>query len=227
MTNYENKLDNPAWYSLSETHKQFEIEFGDVKFYPPEYCQFGGYMTSDDIFDSIIQYSKLCSSFYIMGQKPNIPEGFKIEQEVDCFQMIINDKITLPIDETIIELKAEYLKDVLDLVAIAYPNFFQKKTLLLGKNFGVFKNNQLVAITGERMKMNKYTEVSAVITHPEHTGNGYANQLITHTTNQIFKENKTPYLHVAKTNNKAISLYKKLGFHVRREITFWGIKKTE
>ena len=42
MTNYENKLDNPAWYSLSETHKQFEIEFGDVKFYPPEYCQFGG-----------------------------------------------------------------------------------------------------------------------------------------------------------------------------------------
>jgi len=227
MVNHENKLDNPAWYSLSETHKKFNIDFANVKFYPPEYCQFGDSLTANDILYSITQYSKLCHNFYIIGQKPNIPDGFKLEKEVESFQMIINNKITLSVDENIVELNAEYLEDVLELVAAGYPNFFQEKTLYLGKNFGIFKNKQLVAMTGERMKMNEFTEISAVITHPNHTGNGYAKQLITHTVNQVFKENKTPYLHVAKTNNKAISLYKKLGFKIRREITFWGVAKTK
>ena len=27
-----NKLDNPTWHSLSETHKDFAIDYGDVKF---------------------------------------------------------------------------------------------------------------------------------------------------------------------------------------------------
>ncbi|MCL6220358.1 GNAT family N-acetyltransferase [Zunongwangia pacifica] len=75
------------------------------------------------------------------------------------------------------------------------------------------------------MKMNKYTEVSAVDTHPEYTGKGYAKQLIKHTTDEIFKENKIPYLHVAESNTGAIKLYKKLGFSTRRKISFWNLIK--
>ena len=71
--------------------------------------------------------------------------------------------------------------------------------------------------------MNDFTEVSAIVTHPEHTGKGYARQLITYVVNKILDQEKTPYLHVAETNTGAISLYRKLGFETRRKISFWNL----
>ncbi|MNQ24173.1 hypothetical protein D3C85_373610 [compost metagenome] len=38
----ENKLDNPVWYSLSENHQEFAIDYGNTKFYDPNYGPFGG-----------------------------------------------------------------------------------------------------------------------------------------------------------------------------------------
>ena len=92
-------------------------------------------------------------------------------------------------------------------------------------NFGLFINGQLVAVTGERMKMNAFTEVSAVVTHPDHAGKGYAKQLVAYTVNKIFEEGKAPYLHVAQTNTGAIALYEKLGFTIRRKISFWNLAR--
>ena len=102
------------------------------------------------------------------------------------------------------------------------PGYFRSRTSELGDYFGIYKDSKLVAVTGERMKMNDYTEVSAVVTHPDHTGMGYAKQLIVHTTGRIFDQNKIPYLHVAETNVPAIALYEKLGFRTRRKISFWN-----
>ena len=73
------------------------------------------------------------------------------------------------------------------------------------------------------MKMSEYTEVSAVVTHPEHTGKGYAKQLLTFTSAKIFRQDKIPYLHVADTNIGAIRLYENLGFWTRRKISFWNL----
>jgi predicted GNAT family acetyltransferase len=113
----------------------------------------------------------------------------------------------------------------LGLVTIVYPEYFKSKTADLGNYYGIFKDDQLVAITGERLQMDAFTEVSAVITHPEHTGKGYAKQLVAFTANAIFEQNKTPFLHVAKTNISAVKLYQKLGFETRREISIWNISQ--
>lgn len=93
----------------------------------------------------------------------------------------------------------------------------------MGNYYGIYKNNQLIAVTGERMQMNEYIEVSAVITHPDHCGKGYAKQLVTHTVNSILDQNKTPFLHVAESNIGAIKLYEKLGFKTRKKISVWNI----
>jgi predicted GNAT family acetyltransferase len=77
------------------------------------------------------------------------------------------------------------------------------------------------------MKMNKFTELSAIVTHPEHTGKGYAKQLITYASNKVFNQDKIPYLHVADKNIGAISLYSKLGFLTRRKISFWNLLTNE
>lgn len=219
----KHKLDNPVWYSVSETHKDFGIDFGTIKFYHPDYCPFGGIFALENIENPISEYAKLVNNFHIIGQKPIVLDNLKIDHELICLQMIIHDKIEGDIVDEIVKLEEEHLDDLLGLVKIVYPEYFKKKTAELGNYYGIYKNNQLVAVTGERMQMDDYTEVSAVITHPDHTGKGYAKQLVTHTANAIFAKNKTPFLHVAESNIGAIKLYEKLGFETRTKISVWNI----
>jgi ribosomal protein S18 acetylase RimI-like enzyme len=219
----ENKLDNPVWYSISETHKDFGIDNGTIKFYHPDYCPFGGFIALDNIEHSIDEYAKRTDNFFIIGQKPTVPHHLKLNNELICHQMIIRAKIELDIEDQIVKLEEEHLDDLLGLVKIVYPDYFKKKTSSLGNYYGIYKNNQLVAVTGERMQMDEFIEVSAVITHPEHTGKGYAKQLVTHVVNAIFEQNKTPFLHVAESNVGAIKLYEKLGFQTRKIISVWNI----
>jgi len=139
--------------------------------------------------------------------------------------MIINNTIEIEIKEPIIQLTNQHEDVLYQLVDLVQPGYFKRKTNLLGDYFGIFKNDELIAVTGERLKMNDFTEVSAVVTHPNHTGKGYAKQLIAHTINNIFTQNKIPYLHVLETNTAAINLYEKLGFIKRRKMSFWNIIK--
>ena len=225
MSPNEKKLDNPVWYSLNETHQGFGIDYGYMKFFHPDYCPFGDFTEVENTANPMAEYAELTNHFYIIGEKPDIPKNLKLEGELICLQMIIYNKIDRKIEDEIVELDESHLEDLLGLVKIVYPEYFKKKTAKLGRYFGIFKNNQLVAVTGERMKMDEFTEVSAVITHPEHTGKGYAKQLVTHTVNAILEQKKTPFLHVSETNIGAINLYKKLGFQTRTKISIWNISK--
>jgi len=142
--------------------------------------------------------------------------------------MILDRRIDLDIYENIIVLQTEDQKDQLfKLVNMVQPGYFKNKTADLGNYYGIYKNDQLVAVTGERMKMDGYTELSAIVTHPEYTGKGYAKQLIVHASNKIFNESKIPYLHVADNNVNAIRLYEKLGFVIRKKISFWKLLSNE
>ena len=173
------------------------------------------------------QYSSLTDNFFVVGKKPEISNSLKIVKELVCLQMIIYNKIELSIDAEIVKLTEEHNDKLVHLVNLVQPGYFKNKTASLGDYYGIFKEDQLVAITGERMKMNDFTEVSAIITHPDHIGKGYAKQLIAHCVNNIFSENKIPYLHVVESNIGAIGLYEKLGFVTRRKMSFWNISKNQ
>ncbi|MCD0471759.1 GNAT family N-acetyltransferase [Flavobacterium sp. JAS] len=221
----ENKLDNPVWSSLSETHAEFAIDYNGTKFYNPDYCPFGGFAEPDSVLEAGNQYANLTESFFIVGEKPVIANSLKIVKELVCLQMIVRDPIELQTDSEIVTLTEKHNEELLYLINLVQPGYFKTKTPLLGSYYGIFKENQLIAVTGERMKMNDFTEVSAIITHPDHTGKGYAKQLIKHCVNSILSQNKTPYLHVVESNIGAIKLYEKLGFVTRRKISFWNISK--
>ena len=77
-----------------------------------------------------------------------------------------------------------------------------------------------MAMTGERMRMDGLTEVSAVCTWPEYRGRGLAAALVAFVSAQIRDEGRTPFLHVKLENTGAKSVYDRVGFRVRREITF-------
>jgi len=223
----ENKLDNPVWNSLSEIHSAFAIDYNGTKFYNPDYCPFGGFINSESTLEASNQYSVATENFFIVGEKPETSNSLQIVKELVCLQMIVYNKIELSITDKIVKLTEEHNEELVHLVNLVQPGYFKNKTAALGNYYGIFKENQLVAITGERMKMNDFTEVSAIITHPHHTGKGYAKQLIAHCVNSIFSENKTPYLHVVESNIGAIGLYEKLGFVTRRKMSFWNISKNQ
>jgi predicted GNAT family acetyltransferase len=60
-----------------------------------------------------------------------------------------------------------------------------------------------------------YREVSAVCTHPDAQGRGYARALIGRVVNRMLRAGQIPYLHVESKNEVAIDVYRRLGF-VRR-----------
>lgn len=224
-TQEDKKLDNPVWFSLSETHQSFAVDYSSIKFYHPDYCPFGGFEKGDAISKSIDEYSVMVDSFFVVGEKPLLSKELKLNKELVCLQMIVYNPIDIAINDPIIKLTDEHSDALYELVNLVQPGYFKIKTALLGNYYGIIKDGGLVAVTGERMQMNDFIEVSAVVTHPNHTGKGYAKQLVVHTVNEIFKQNKTPYLHVIKDNTGAIQLYKKLGFEIRRKISFWNITK--
>jgi len=221
-----NKLDNPAWYSLSETHKDFAVEHSGVKFYQPDYCPFGGLLDLNKTGTGIEEYASMTENFFIVGTKPVLSDKVVLMNELVCNQMVLKKNISIKAAEPITELRTERHKtDLFELVNLIQPGYFKIKTSDLGSYYGIYKEGRLIAVAGERMKMNGYTELSAIITHPKHTGRGYAKQLIAHAVDKVQLEGNIPYLHVAHNNAGAIGLYEKLGFSTRREISFWNIAR--
>lgn len=215
------KLDNLVWHCLQETHQDFGLDYGSLRCYHPDYCPFGGFIGQSDLTADLIKHAKMAGPFFVLGQKPQFLDQVKFLGEFPCVQMVIEKPIDHPITEEIIPLNGQYEDELLAFMQRFYPNFFKRKTMNLGDYFGIFKENELVAVTGERMQMHGYTEVSAVVTHSEHLGKGYAKQLVTHTVNNIFKKNEIPFLHTNADSEKNIGLYEKLGFKIRREISLW------
>jgi len=76
-------------------------------------------------------------------------------------------------------------------------------------------DGRLDAMAGERLKLDKFTEISEVCTAPEFRGRGYGLRLMRFVTVKIVQEGKIPFLHV-KTENRAKAFYERVGYQVRR-----------
>jgi predicted GNAT family acetyltransferase len=115
----------------------------------------------------------------------------------------------------IVKLGVEDSADMLKLTALTKPGPFGPRTHELGSFFGIRIGSRLVAMAGERLKVEGYIEVSAVCTHPDHLGKGYAAALMRTVMRGILERGETPFLHSRADNARAIALYERLGFRHR------------
>ncbi len=220
------KLDNPAWHSLNEEHRAFAVGNEALKFYPSNISPFGGINSPDvRVLFQLDTLFKRGDSFYLFDELPELPPNYTILSELLCVQMVCENTIPLEVTEKIIYLNDAFAEPLGNLVNLVQPGYFRPNTRLMGDYFGIFQQNQLVAVTGERMRMHDFTEISAVVTHPDFVGRGYAKQLVAYTVNKNLAEGKIAYLHVAGSNTLAITLYEKLGFQWRRDIMVRKIQR--
>lgn len=223
------KLKNPTWYSLCETHKKWLIEFNGVKFYNPEICPFGAFTDVSKTADALNQYSKLTDRFFLVTENKNPvwDENFVLlDEKIEGCQMVLQNFIDVDITENIVQLTENNIDEIYELVWLVMPGYYRKRSFEMGNYYGIFKDNKLVAVSGQRMQTDDWIEVSAVVTHPDYTRRGLAKQLVTHTTKQILQEGKTPILHTTK-RNPAIKLYEKLGYKITRDMNWWHFYKKE
>ena len=219
-------LDNPIWQSLTSRHRALALRQGDVARYPAQVAPFLG-VPADGI-DAAAALESLVPSgdtALLLGSTPSVSEGWQLQHLAQLAQMVC----PLPIAEVdgpeIIELSEPHHADILALTALVYPHYFRPRTTDLGRYFGIYQDGRLAAIIGERMGMDDWQEISAVCTHPDFNGRGYARRLLAWLSNDTFARGRSPFLHVSQQNVRALQLYEQNGYHTRCEIAFWSLRR--
>lgn len=221
------KLDNPAWYALTEKHQAFAIGTDSVKKYQRYVAPWVAYSEEfPGVLEELDPFIEPDESFYIFDSMPSLPKDYIHEATVHCLQMICENGIEEEeYSQRIEKLEDKDAAELENLINLVQPGYYSPGTRLMGEYYGIRQDGKLVAAAGERICLKEYTEISGVVTHPGFTGRKFAHQLVTHVTNKNRSTGLMPYLHVAQNNERAIRLYDKLGFTVRRKMDVWKIRK--
>ena len=220
-------LDNPVWSALSTTHASFAESDELAKRYPVDVAPFAA--TRDQSTESYDSLARLLgpgvTAALPLAAMPDLPAGWTAVRNVDSAQMVWNGSMPPPVKHTIEDLDISQVDETLALVELTKPGPFFRRTPELGSYLGIREKGQLVAMAGERLRPLGHTEISAVCTHPEYRGRGYASSLVSMLVQKITKRDEIPFLHVRTENIGAIRVYEKLGFKTRRIINIAIVKR--
>src|SRR3989475_6238289 len=220
-------LDNPVWSALSTTHASFAEGDELAKRYPVDVAPFAATRDqSTESYDSLARLLGLgVTAALPLAAMPDLPAGWTVVRNVDSAQMVWNGSVPPPVKHRIDDLDISQVDEMLALVELTKPGPFFRRTPELGSYLGIREKGQLVAMAGERLRPLGHTEISAVCTHPEYRGRGYASSLVSTLIQEISKRGEIPFVHVRTENVGAIRVYEKLGFTTRRMINIIIVKR--
>ncbi|MGI9596827.1 MAG: GNAT family N-acetyltransferase [Acidimicrobiales bacterium] len=131
----------------------------------------------------------------------------------------VADELAPPPDLDIIELGPADPEEMVALTKLTEQGPFSWETHRTGRYFGLRQDGQLVAMAGERMRVDGWGEVSAVCVHPDGQRQGLGEALTLAAAKAITDRGDRAMLHVRDDNHPAHRLYLRLGFEVRRTIS--------
>jgi GNAT superfamily N-acetyltransferase len=216
-------LDNPIWNSLSTEHGSFAISNALARRYPPSVGPLSGIERQ-----SAANYEALRELAGTRGvvvlfctETPAPPPGWSLIRggiltQMVCAQAVNHVPDPLTHGEELRTLTTKDVPAMVELAELTEPGPFRERTIELGAFWGIFEKGRLLAMAGQRMHLPEFVEVSAVCTHPDARGRGYARKLIATVMDEIHQRGKTPILHSFADNYPAIRVYEGLGFAQRR-----------
>lgn len=216
-------LDNPIWHALSGPHAAHAIGTAGALRYPRDVGWFCA--VPDPATTGIGALSGITSPgdivvVFTTSAVPT-PRGWEQVFSGQFVQMVCTrvNPSTAHANTNLIELGDPDVDEMLALVKLTEPGPFLARSNILGRYVGVRHDARLVAMAGERMRIDGATEVSAVCTHPDARGRGYAQQLVAEVASHITARGERAFLHVAVDNLGAQRVYERVGFTPRAVIT--------
>ena len=147
-----------------------------------------------------------------------VPGGWTVLLQRPIAQMVFEGPPPAMPDEPPPRLVDADVPDMMSLAALTKPGPFERETIRMGRFHGLRSpDGRLMAMAGERLTAEDFTEVSGVCTHPDFAGRGLGRRLVTFVVARLLSEGRQPVLHV-KNENEARGLYERLGFSSNGDI---------
>jgi ribosomal protein S18 acetylase RimI-like enzyme len=211
-------LDNAFWTSLATRHAHLALGGPLARRYPTDISPIAGLPgTGPANLAALASIVDVGDDAAFAGPfVPSLPGNWETLYESELIQMLRPDRTPLPEgDFDVGTLTTADVPEMLDLVERTRPGPFRQRTIELGTYIGIREHGRLVAMAGERTWVGDCREVSAVCTSPEVQGRGMAKALIGRVVNRMLRAGETPFLHVDSNVERAIAVYRRLGFVVR------------
>jgi ribosomal protein S18 acetylase RimI-like enzyme len=224
----EDLLNNPVYHALLTGDRHLSFGNEQVKYFDEQVSPFAGFDPGykngfAELYEMLPSGRKI---LYAISSIITQPAGWQVQHEIKGLQFIYesNSKMKTQFPD-VKPLSEIHVEQMVQLAKLTRPGPFGIRTIDFGSYFGIFDNEKLVAMTGQRLHVENYTEISAVCTHPDYTGKGFAYTLLQHQLQLILQKNQLPFLHVKQDNQRAITLYERLGFTISRSMNFYFMRK--
>jgi GNAT superfamily N-acetyltransferase len=226
-------LDNPIWSALTTDHAHLSLGDDRARRYPEAMGPLGGMPLQSnagyDTLRSLSSPSGIVALF--LPEAPRPPAGWTLLRGGTIHQMTAfrpsPGRATSLHDAQLRALTPADAPAMVALAELTEPGPFRLRTIELGNFFGIFESGRLLAMAGKRLHLPGYVEVSAVCTHPEVRGRGYARMLMSLVIEEILQSGRIPFLHTVAENYGAIRLYQRLGFTVRQSFELAVIEQQD
>lgn len=213
-------LDRPVWASLATCHAHLAVGDALARRYADDINLFASARDdSDEALQALAALVPADRPLYVL-QVPGIrvPPGCIERLARPGVQMIAVRPQTANVAHAWVDLGDDDAPEMLALAQLTQPGPFLARTHAMGRFIGVRVDGRLAAMVGERMRMPGHTEISAVCTHPEFRGRGYARALSSVVAARIQARGEQPFLHAWADNHAAIALYESMGFALRSDV---------
>ncbi|MEP7267885.1 MAG: GNAT family N-acetyltransferase [Saprospiraceae bacterium] len=220
----DHSLNNVVWNAITTDNVYLATHNEVVGVFQRDIAPFAAVKNFDEIhLNALVQYLEPGRTIALLNHEDyELNLMWKSLLELTIYQMVHSG--TRPVRKLqgieLIPLNESHVPLMLALTSMMKPGPFFDRTILFGHYFGIFDGDKLVSMAGLRFATPKFKEISAVCTHPDYFGRGYARILMEHLILLIQSWGCTPFLHVKQDNVHAIEIYKKLGFDIRTPVFF-------
>jgi predicted GNAT family acetyltransferase len=223
-------LDNPVWAALATRHAHLGTGGLLARRYQPDIAPFAAVVSNTAAawqeLHGLMQPGEQVALLALDTMEP--VGGLLAEQLGVVHQMVATGRAPDSVDDPeMVHLGHLDAPDMLELASMTKPGPFSTRTHETGHYIGYREREQLIAMAGERMRIDGYVEISAVCVHDAHRGRGLAGRLVNVLRGDIERRGDTPFLHVFSDNQAAIGLYERLGFELRQVFRLVRIKRVD
>lgn len=216
-------LDRPIWNALTGRQAHLAIREGEAVRIRPDVGIFAAARDEAATDDLAAICARYPGAGFLEAEGTPLadwaPPGAEVMLRAVLAQMVATRVTPGPSVDWIALAEAD-ADDIYDLAMLTRPGPFRPRTFDFGGYIGVREGGRLIAMAGTRLRVEGYSEVSAVCTHPDHRGRGLAKALMREVIGRILDEGDACFLHAFADRAATIALYRSLGFEIRQRIVY-------